>query len=475
MIDLMFDKIKSFWATFWSSMKEAYNKAFKEPIREMTQDYSDTTKTNFMFIFINKLNSLVNTETTFAVDSDSAYTEPLDELMENLEDTRFEITAQMLAYGDYWCFPATREDGTVFHRFVPQQDVRILGMDGDMVTRLIAVIDKYNGSDGQTFFLCREHTLAGNTLTVETYTTDITHTRVAYEPWQKYEGIYRFTGVDNIGVGRFKSPISSREQSPIYGVPLNFGCLDIEGKIFNDLAMIDEEFANAKSKLFADPLILKKSVDSYTNINGKKISEGGWEIPENLFPIDTRSGQVGANIDIFSPAIRYTEFSSKLMDDMHTYEQIIGTDRGFLTPFENGSATTATEIRRANASTIALLDKIRNSLEKGINETIKADCILLNIRDDMYTVQIDWFDVFADENATYNRIREAVQDGAAEIIDQMQWLFPNLSAKEIDEKLERIRNEENDIPSPVNENPENADTQNKNFEVQDIQIEEKEK
>ncbi len=475
MIDLMFDKIKSFWATFWASMKEAYNKAFKEPIRELTQDYADTSKINFMFIFINKLNSLVNTEATFAVNSDSSYAEPLDELMENLEDKRFEITSQMLAYGDYWCFPATRDDGTVFHRFVPQRDVRILGMNGDIVTRLIAVIDKYNGSDGQTFFLCREHTLTGNTLTIETYTTDITHTRVVFEPWQKYEGIYRFTGVDNIGAGRFKSPVSSREQSPIYGVPLNFGCLDIEGKIFNDLEMIEEEFSNSKSKLFADPLILKKSVDSYTNINGKKISEGGWEIPENLFPIDTRSGQVGANIDIFSPAIRYSEFNSKLMDDMHRYEQIIGTDRGFLTPFENGSAATATEIRRANASTIALLDKIRNSLEKGINETIKADCILLNIRDDMYTVQIDWFDVFADETATYNRIREAVKDGAAEITDQMQWLFPDLSAKEIEEKLERIRNEENGSNIFLNENAENMDNQSKNIDSRDIIIDEEKK
>lgn len=437
----MFDKVKTFWNVFWASMKTAYNATFKEPIKELVQNYRDTNRINFLAIFVSKLNNLVNTEATFDITLNSDYAEPLTELVTDLESNRFEITSEMLATGDYWVFPATDSTDKLYHRYVPQDDVRILAMDGDKVTSVIGIIDKYTGSDSKTYYLNRVHTLEGNTLTIETYTTDNINHRAFFEPWQEFESTYKFTNVDNIGVGRFKSPTSSRGKSPVYGVPLNYGCKEIEEIIFNDLAMIETEFKNAKSILFADPLCLKKKFRTTVNAQGKKTTEDGWELPENLFPLDTRGGQTGANIDIFSPAIRQSEFSAKLYDDMHRYEQQVGTDRGFLTPFETGTATTATEIRRSNASTIALIDKIHTAIKSGIESTIKADAIFLNLADDTYTIQIDWYDVFADETAAYNRIREAVQDGAAEKIDQMQWLFPNLSTDELLEKLERIKEE----------------------------------
>lgn len=458
----MFDKIKTFWNVFWASMKAAYNVTFKEPIKELVQNYRDTNHINFLAIFVSKLNNLVNTEATFDITLNSDYAEPLTELVTDLESNRFEITSEMLATGDYWVFPATDSAGKLYHRYVSQDDVRILAMDGDKIISVIGIIDKYTGSDSKTYYLNRVHTLEGNTLTIETYTTDNINHRAFFEPWQEFEATYKFTNVDNIGVGRFKSPTSSRGKSPVYGVPLNYGCKETEDTIFNDLSMIEDEFENSKSKLFADPLILKKSDYKYINAQGKKISEGGWEIPENLFPIDTRSGQAGANIDIFSPAIRYSEFSAKLHDDMHRYEQQIGTDRGFLTPFESGMATTATEIRRSNASTIALIDKIHTAIKTGVESTIKADALFLNLADDTYTIQIDWYDVFADETAAYNRIREAVQDGVAEKIDQMQWLFPNLSTDELLEKLERIK-EEKQQNNPFLQNVDaQSDTENEN-------------
>lgn len=435
----MLDKIKSFWGCFWSSLKEAYNRAFRDPPKEETQDYRDTLNYNFLSVFVSKLNNLVNTEATFDIETDSTITEPLNDLITDLESKRFDITAEMLATGDYWVFPATDKNGNLYHRYIPQSDVRILDMDGEKLTSVIGVIDKYVGSDSKIYFLVRKHTFNGTTLTIETYTTNSAYQKEYFEPWAEFESIYTFSNVDNIGVGRFKSPTSSRGKSPIYGVPLNYGCLDIENTIFNDLAMIEQEFANGKSILFADPLILKKNMKTFINAKGQKITEGGYTIPENLFPIDTRGGQSGANIDIFSPAYRYTELNAKTVDDMHRYEQAVGTDRGFLTPFESVNATTATEIRRANASTIALIDKIHTALKNGIESTIKADALFLNIADDLYTIQINWYDVFADETAAYNRIREAVNDGRAEETDQMQWLFPDLSSEELDEKLARIQ------------------------------------
>lgn len=434
----MFDKIKTFWGVFWASIQNAYNRAFKEPPKELVQDYRDTNRYNFLAVFVSKLNNLVNTEATFDIDSDSTITEPLGELLEDLESKRFDITAEMLATGDYWVFPSTDKNGKLYHRYVPQSDVRILDMDAEKITSVIGVIDKYYSSDSKIYYLIRKHTLEGNRLTVETYTTNNVFERVPFEQWAEFESIYTFGGADNIGVGRFKSPTSSRNKSLVYGVPLNYGCKEIEDTIFNDIAMIEQEFKNAKSLLFADPLILNKGLKKVYRADGTQVSEGGWDIPENLFPIDTRGGTAGANVDIFSPAIRYSEFKDKLFDDMHRYEQAVGTDKGFLTPFENVTATTATEIRRANASTIALIDKIHTALKAGIESTIEADALFLNIAEDLYTININWFDVFTDEQASYNRIKEAAKDGYAEEIDVMQWLFPDLSLDELREKLERI-------------------------------------
>jgi A118 family predicted phage portal protein len=231
-------------------------------------------------------------------------------------------------------------------------------------------------------------------------------------------------------VGRFKSPTTSRGLSVVYGVPLNFGCEEIEKKIFDDLDMIQKEFENGESKIFADPLILRKGKD--------KVGADSWQIPENIFPIDTRGGTSSASIDIFSPAIRYSEYQSKLVDDMKQYEQQVGTDRGFLTPFENGNATTATEIRRANASTIALIDKIHTAIKNGVIMTLQADAVFLNVAGDLYTVKFDFYDAFEDADAQYQRISNAVDRGVAEKSDELQWLFPNLTAEEREEKIARI-------------------------------------
>lgn len=428
----MFQKLQTFWNNFWYALKQAYNQVFKNIPKEKTQDFRDTKHINFLAIFVSKLNNLANTEATFDVKSDSTQTERLKELCKDLEAKRFDITSDMLAEGDLWVFPATDGSGNLYHRYVTQDKVRVLNMDGEKITDLIGVIDQYVDDKNNVYFLNRRHTLDGNTLTIETYTTNERYERVNFDEWAELESAYQLTGVDSIGVGRFKSPTSSRGFQPVYGVPLTFGCEEIEQRCFNDLKLIETEFERAESKIFADPRMLVRNKD------GK--GKDGWTMPEGVFPIGKTAGTTGSAIDIFSPEIRYSAYYSKLVNDMAQFEQQVGTDKGFLTPFESVSATTATEIRRANASTIALIDKIHTAIKNGVEQTLKADGIFLNVARDLYSIQIGWSDAFADETETYNRIREAANEGRAEDTDVMQWLFPELSLDELNKKLERIEN-----------------------------------
>ena len=424
----MFSKVKTFWNAFWNAIKTAYNKAFKEPVRGCAQEYRDTHRINFLAIFVSKLNNLSNTESTYEVESDSVQSERLKELCKDIEEKRFEITSEFLGVGDYWVFPSHDERGNLYHRYVTQDKVRVLNMDGESITDVIGIIDEYVDDKNQVYFLNRRQTLESGTLTIETYVTNERNERVILAEWEHLDGvIYRFTGAEHIGLGRFKSPVSSRGLSSVYGVPLNFGCEEIEEKIFHDLEMIEGEFENAESKIFTDPRNLVR--DEKT---------GEYKMIENIFAIQQRAGQNGSNIDVYAPAIRYSEYQAKLLDDMQQYERQVGTDRGFLTPFESGTAATATEIRRANASTIALIDKIHSAIKSGVEMTLAADAVFLNVASDLYSVKFDFFDAFEDADKQYERIAGAVDRGVLEKEDEIKWLYPNMSAEEIAEKLARI-------------------------------------
>ena len=422
----MFSKLKTFWNNFWYAIKTAYNKAFKDVSKDATQLFRDIKRINFLAVFVSKLNNLASVEATFEVESDSTQTERLKDLCKDLESNRFDIVENMLGDGDLWVFPAHDSTGELYHRYITQDKVRVLNMDAEKITDIIGIIDVFVSSDNKVYLLNRRHTLNGNTLVIETYTTNERNEKVSLAEWQALESVYQLQGVDNIGVGRFKSPTSSRGLSAVYGVPLNFGCEEIENKIFYDLELIEKEFETTQGKVFADPRILRQ-----------KKGEEAYSIPEWIFPTENRAGQGGSAIDIFSPAIRYSEYSAKLIDDMKQYEQQVGTDRGFLTPLETGMAT-ATEIRRANASTIALIDKIHNAIKVGVEMTLKADAIFLNIADDLWSVTFDFFDAFEDTDKQYERIASAVDRGVLEKEDELKWLYPNMTDEEISEKLARI-------------------------------------
>lgn len=424
----MFSKIKTFWNAFWNAIKTAYNKAFKEPVKDCVQSYRDTRRINFLAIFVSKLNNLASIESTYEVESDSSQADRLKELCKNLEEKRFDIVSETLGTGDYWVFPAHNERGELYHRYVTQDKVRVLNMDGENITDVIGVIDEYVDDKNQVYFLNRRQTLDNGTLIIETYVTNERNERVNLDEWEHLNGVvYRFDNAEHIGVGRFKSPTSSRGLSTVYGVPLNFGCEEIEERIFHDLEMIEGEFTNAESKIFTDPRNLVK--DEKT---------GEYKMIDNIFAIQQRAGQTGANIDVYAPAIRYSEYQSKLLDDMQQYERQVGTDRGLLTPFESGTAATATEIRRANASTIALIDKIHSAIKKGVEMTLAADAVFLNVSSDLYSVKFDFFDAFEDTDKQYERIAGAVDRGVLEKEDEIKWLYPNMTAEEIEEKLARI-------------------------------------
>ena len=426
----MIQKFKRFWATFWSSLKQAYNKAFKAPVETSAQKWRDVLHLNLLAICVSKLNNLINSEATFDIVSDSTQAEPLKALCKAVEDKRFEITSGMLADGDFYVFPALADNGKPINTYLTQQQVRITRTTAGEITEAYGIIDWYTDSEGNTFFLLRHHDLDDNGSLTISYSVETSNSEPANVPqWEYLKGeTIRYDGANHIGFGWYHSPVESRGTSPIYGVPLNYGCKELEDKIFNDLQLIDAEFENGKSVIFTDPrnLVRKKEL-------------AGYEIAENVIPMQQRSGQTGPNIDIFNPTLRFSDHYSKLVADMALYEKQIGTSKGILTDNETTYTATATAVRRANADTIALIDKFRNAIDEGNRMTLAAWGVYLNIAPELYTYLSDWYDPFEDASEQWKRLIEAKQNGAAELSDLVRWIFPKLSEDEIAEKIERIK------------------------------------
>ena len=419
------------WANFWRWVKKNTDDyAENKGVTVNIQKWEDVREYNPLAIANTKLTSLVCDEATVELQTDSALVEPLKLLANHLEVKRYDICGMMNGKGGCFVTMATGEDNEPYHRIIAPADVSVYRMIADKMYEVAMVIDK-KVVEHREYRLIRHHILDENgTLYVYYYTTDKSGNEEYLAEWEHYKNDnVMYMNAFNIGVAYFRSPQDSRGLSQ-WGVPLNFGCEEVENQIKVARNNLDEEMHLMKSKLFADETVARKI--------GTKDGER-FDLPEGIYTIRKKAGVDGTLIDSFAPSTRYNDYKQKLNDALQDWENQVGLDRGFLTEQEHTAGATATEIRTANTKTRSFVKKIQSAMFDGIKATLEADAVFLNIPLDLYTVMVDWFDAFLDEDAQYNRIASAVDRGILEKEDELRWLYPNMTDEEIAEKLERIQ------------------------------------
>ena len=418
------------WANFWRWVKKNTDDyAESKGVTVNVQRWEDVREYNPLAIANTKLTSLVCDEATVELATDSTLVDPLKPLAENLEAKRYEICAMMNGKGGVFVTMATGEDDEPYHRIIAPADVSVYRMVADKMYEVAMVIDKKIVKHRE-YRLIRHHILDENgTLYVYYYTTDKSGNEEYLAEWEHYKNDnVMYLNANNIGVAYFKSPQDSRGLSQ-WGVPLNFGCEEVEAKLKKARKDLDEEMELMKAKLFADDSIVRKI----------GANEGArYDLPEGVYTIRKKAGVDGTLIDSFAPSTRYNDYKQKLIDAKADWEDMVGLDRGFLTEAEHTAGATATEIRTANTKTRSFVKKIQSAMFDGIKATLEADAVFLNIPLDLYTVMVDWFDAFLDEEAQYQRIASAVDRGVLEKEDELRWLYPNMTDEEIADKLARI-------------------------------------
>ena len=419
-----------FWRNFWGFVKKKIDEYDEEKkIQVKIQAWEDVREYNPIAIANTKLTSLVCDEATVELQTDSTLVEPLIPLAENLEAKRYEICAMMNGKGGCFVTMATGEDDEPYHRIIAPADVSVYRMVADKMYEVAMVIDKKIVKHRE-YRLVRHHILDENgTLYVYYYTTDKSGNEEILPEWEHYKNDnVMYIGANNIGIAYYKSPQDSRGLSQ-WGVPLNFGCEEVENQIKVARNNLDEEMHLMKTKLFADETISRKI--------GTKDGER-FDLPEGIYTIRKKAGVDGTLIDSFAPSTRYNDYKQKLIDAKADWEDMVGLDRGFLTEAEHTAGATATEIRTANTKTRSFVKQIQSAMFDGIKATLEADAVFLNIPLDLYTVTVDWFDSFLNEEEQYQRIANAVDRGVLEKEDELKWLYPNMTDEEIADKLARI-------------------------------------
>ena len=420
-----------FWNNFWGFVKKKIDEYDEEKkIVVNVQDWEDVREYNPLAIANTKLTSLVCDEATVELQTDSTLVEPLIPLAENLEAKRYEICAMMNGKGGAFVTMATGEDDEPYHRVIAPADVSVYRMVANKMYEVAMVIDKKIVKHRE-YRLVRHHILDENgTLYVYYYTTDKSGNEEYLAEWEHYKNDnVMYMNAFNIGVAYFRSPQDSRGLEPVWGVPLNFGCEEVEQSIKTARNNLDEEMHLMKTKLFAD--------DSITRRIATKEGDR-YDLPEGIYTIRKKAGVDGTLIDSFAPSTRYNDYKQKLIDAKADWEDMVGLDRGFLTEAEHTAGATATEIRTANTKTRSFVKKIQSAMFDGIKATLEADAVFLNIPLDLYTVYIDWMDAFEDLDKQYERIVSAVDRGILEKADELKWLYPNMTDEEIADKLARV-------------------------------------
>ena len=419
-----------FWSNFWGFVKKKIDQYDEEKkLVVKVQDWEDVREYNPLAIANTKLTSLVCDEATVELQTDSTLVQPLIPLADNLEAKRYEICSTMCGKGGVFVTMATGEDDEPYHRIIAPADVSVYRMVADKMYEVAMVIDKKIVKNRE-YRLIRHHILDNEgTLWIFFYTTDKAGNEEYLAEWEKEKDKnVKLINANNIGIAYFRSPQDSRGLSQ-WGVPLNFGCEEVENQIKVARNNLDEEMHLMKTKLFADETVARKI--------GTKDGER-FDLPEGIYTIRKKAGVDGTLIDEFAPPTRFADYKAKLDLALWDWENQVGLDKGFITEVDPSTAPTATQIKSSNVKTRSMVKKIQSAMFDGIKATLEADAVFLNIPLDLYTVMVDWYDAFLDEEAQYNRIASAVDRGVLEKEDELRWLYPNMTDEEIADKLARI-------------------------------------
>lgn len=411
----------------------------------------DTDKINFFLMVLKCVLNRVLMECEFDVVSNSTQAEPLKTAVKNLNENAYKIGGYMLGgsrsdKSECWAILIDKKCGV--HHFMNGDEICITAKSGDHITDCFMIWNAVKRND-KIYLLCRRHTLDDNgTLKIRFFIANETAQEVNADipEWDSFLYMFDDDGAkirketiipnaNHIGFGRYKSPVMCFDDDT-YGKPLNYGCRKIETEIQNTLDMIRLEFKATKTKLFPDWSIVKD-----TDSNGNPLN--AYVMDEYIYPTQAKSGLNDSRrnmIDYFSPEIRSSAYFGLLVQQLEQYQSLMGVQE-LITHERTTNGATATEIRNSNINNMALERSIRAAITHGNIETLKADGLYYGIREDIWSYDETWKDIYEDEQQTLNNWLSLFEAGLCTAEDVVRYWFPTLNDEQVAEKVAQLNAE----------------------------------
>lgn len=397
---------------------------------EWEKEYERIDRINFAEIFSTRLTNYTLDGFSFDCDNDD-----ITEVIEALMDKSYKWAQMAFGVGRVFLVPYIT-GGKIYTDIIPQGRAWTTSMQGDDVLGIGVLADIRVKNNRRFFRLASyEYDPKTKTFTIENKATNESGAEVAlstFAEWADIEPVITLKGVEKPLFAFVDCPKDNRTTDKLQGAPITFGCDETIQEIRDTMKQYASEFDLKQSWLGVDKLMLGKDGKPdnhlFRTFDGKST--------ENLF-------------EIFSPDIRDNSYRQRLLDLFGKLEKQVGTSSGILTPADTSMAT-ATQVRRSMYDTLAMVERMRKSIDKAI----RALCYCYEVyfpfigkaTPKEYNLRLYWEDKMLQD--TTERFQNLMQAKGSAVKDEeiRQFLFPNETAEERAAAVQEIRDSQ---PEPT--------------------------
>ncbi len=400
----IWDSILAFFGikkSITTGKKQAENSSY-------TEKYEDTSERNFTAVISNRVATLALSDSNVNIPEDNKRAKLLNDIMKKVWNKMQKNASLALGVGGALIVPNV-QNGRIYFDIVTQDRLRINDMNGEDIVSATVLADCIEISNN-VYYRFVNYEIKNNTLLISNKTTTRYGRAATVDKWKNFEDII-IANVEKVPFGYIKSPIDNRKTDDTYGVPVTYGCDAIIKEIKDCLKQIEEEFELKQVRLRVDERDL---VDE----------KGKVKLVSKLF---LKSHNVNNEdiFDIFDPAIKDSSYYNRLTRLLEDLEKAIGLSRGILTEpvatYENTQ-----KIREATGSTWAVINSLRDAIEKGVEDFIYACNILANYYNltphGEYTISFDWdCSMLESSIETWNQMKDLQSIGGMSKAELRSW------------------------------------------------------
>jgi len=425
------------WILSFFGVKSATTEAEYQKNYEFTTSYEDTENINFTAIFANKLSTFVTAESQIAVippddGEPTKRVDLLDETLQRLWIKSRKITSRMLGTGGIALIPYVT-DGKIYFDVVAQDRISINKMQGDKIIGATILADSIF-RDNKRYYRFTDYQLEGTTQVIRNKAMIDTGGSVSLDTVSEWENIpeeIRIGNVDQILFAFIKSPIDNRQTKDMYGVPITYGCAEIINQINDCLTQVEKEYKRKEVFVGVDDRLFDKTTNQLPKTGLFKGFTGAFGQSNQTF------------WSVFDPAFRDVSYYNRLVNLFELLEKQVGTSKGILTQPESRGAT-ATEIKASMYDTYALIEAIRDSLERGIHDFTYACNVLANFYSltpmAEYDIRFDWsYSLIESSSETFAQYMQAESVGAVEPAEIRMYLMSDETLEDARARVDKIK------------------------------------